>query len=196
MNPHPYQLMESALEPGETLLWTGHRHRRSIHSGQFLIRFAFFAAMAGISATILFAKLTQGVFTYGMIPLLIAAHVGVFGLCNLLIFDPRTRYGTCYGITERHALIVSGYHQPTIRTVWLGNIESLEIKPNSRGHGSVKCYAPLEPPFGKMNNKGEKRLKPLFQGVTDVYAVREVLEREVNIQRAAQCRDEGDTRRW
>jgi len=196
MNPHPCQLMESALEPGETLLWTGHRRQRSINSVRFIVRFVFFAALAGVSTIFLFSNLTQDVLHFGTFLWLIAAHVGVFGLCNLLIFDPRTRQGTCYGITERRALIVSGYHRPGIRAVWLGNIESLEIKSNRRGHGSIKCYAPQEPPFGKINNKGIIKLKPLFQGVTDVYVVHDLLEQGVNIQKASRVRSQFDPRLW
>ena len=192
MKSNPYQLMESALEPGETLLWTGHPYRRSIRSGQFLIRFAFYLALAGLSATFLYHNLTRGGFNLLTILMIIAGYAGVRGLCKLLIFDPLTRSRTCYGITERHALIVSGFRQPDIRTVRLGNIESLEINPKSHRHGSIKCYALLEPPFGKINNRGEKRPKPLFRGVTDVYAVRDVLEREIKRQKAARGGNDND----
>jgi hypothetical protein len=195
MKPNLYQLMESALEPGEVLLWTGHPYRRSRRSGQFLVRLAIYIALTGVSATFFYNLPTHGELSLLVIPMIIAGLVGIESLWKLLIFDPRTRGRTCYGITECHALIISGYRESDIRTVRLRNIDSLEIKPNRRGHGSIKCYAPLEPPFGKINKRGEKRLKPLFRGVTDVYAVHELLERQVNLQKATRVRDNEATLR-
>jgi hypothetical protein len=195
MKPNPYQLMESALVPGETLLWTGHPHRRSVRSGPFLMRFATNILLIGVSATVLYNTLTHGTFNFLTVLMIIMGIANIKSLCALLIFDPISRGRTFYGITERHALIVSGIHQPNIRAVPLRNIDSLEIKPNDRGHGSIKCYAPLEPPFGKVNKRGEKRLKPIFQGVTDVYAVRDVLERGVDTQKALRVYARSDPRR-
>ncbi len=190
MKPDPYQLIEAALEPGETLLWTGRPHRGFKFSKSLFFLIPFFLIWGGIPTSVIVGNLFSGDFSPGMVFLFVFPVVTILFFSNMFIFDVLQSKRTYYALSDRHALIVSGYRHPEIRTVWLGNIDSLEIKPNDRGHGSIKCYAPLEPPFGKINKKGEVRLKPLFRGVADVYAVRDLLEREVDTQRAARVRDD------
>jgi hypothetical protein len=190
MKPNPYQLIESALEPGETLLWTGHQHRPSMRSAKFLVKFVFLLAIFGASATVLITSIQSNEFKGGLLILLFPMFLIGLGLMKM-VNDSLTGGRTCYGVTQRHALIATVGYQPEVRSVWLGNIDSIEARLNDRGHGSIKCYAPLEPPFGKVNNKGEIRLKPLFRGVADVRTVRDLLEQEINTQRATRdCRED------
>jgi len=196
MKSDPYQLIEAALEPGERLLWTGHPHRGFKFSKSLFFLIPFFLIWGGIPTSVIVGNLFSGDFSPGMVFLFVFPVVTILFFGNMFIFDVLQSKRTYYALSDRHALIVSGYRHPEIRTVWLGNIDSLEIKPNDRGHGSIKCYAPLEPPFGKINKKGEVRLKPLFRGVADVYAVRDLLEREVDTQRALQVRDDVVNGTW
>jgi len=194
MKPNPYQLIESALEPGETLLWTGRQYSRP-QQPKASINVVFFLLFGGIPLTVVIFRTASGDFRPALIALLIFPLVSVLCICSVLIFDPRNRSGTCYAITNRHALIVSGYRQPEIRSLWLGNITMIEIQPNDIGHGSIKCYAEYSYPFGKINGKGEKKLTPLFRGVANVHSVCDLLQTEIDIQWAERDRDESDSSR-
>ena len=114
----------------------------------------------------------------------------------MLVFDTKTRSGTYYAVTDRHALIVFGNRLPEIRSIWLGSIKTIEAKPNDRGHGSIKCYADYPQIFGKINGKGAEVKWPLFRGVANVESVYDLLEREITIQRAARDPDDDGIRLW
>jgi hypothetical protein len=196
MKPNLYQLMESGLEPGETLLWTGHRHRRNLESVSSLVKMAFVLGLIGIPVTMLWVKMWSSELEFGLEILLLPVFIGGYALVDGFIVDPRTCRRTCYGITERRALIVSGCRHPEMHAVLLQNIETLEAYPNDRGHGSIKCYAEFAYPFGKINNQGVKVLTPLFRGVADVIAVFDLLERNINLQRAARVLNDDGISHW
>jgi len=188
MKTNPYQLIESALEPGETLLWTG-RQYSGPQQPKASINVVFFLLFGGIPLAAFISKFASGDLSPASIVLVLFPLVSILCICSVLIFDPKSRSGTCYAITDRHAMIVSGYRHMEIRSLWLGNITKIEVQPNDNGHGSIKCYAEYSYPFGKINNKGVEKLKPLFRGVANVQSVSDLLEREVKIQRAV--RDSG-----
>ena len=189
MKSNPYQRIEAALLPGETLLWTGHPYQGFKISKFLIFPILFFLLWGGIPTCIILSLLSKGANSPVIVCLCIFPIITVLGLFKSLVLDTLERKRTCYALSDRHVLIASEYRYPNTFTLRLEDIKTIEVHLNDRGHGSIKCFSEHAFPFDRVNKKGVEVLKPLFRGVAEVQTVFDLLDREIKRRKATEDRD-------
>ncbi len=142
MNGYAEHCVGRELMSDEQLLWVGQPGRgwRLRPADAFLIPFALvwtgFAIFWEIMALFMVAPAGR----FGLIfPLfgLPFVLVGLYMLAGRFWLDARRRAFTCYGLTDRRAIIVSGQFRRTVKSVELAGMTDLSMTEHWGGRGSI-----------------------------------------------------------
>jgi hypothetical protein len=131
------------LESGESLLWTGAPRRGLLlrPADAFLIPFSLvwcgFAIFWEASALEINGPPFFAVFG---LPFVL---VGLYLVVGRFFADARRRARTCYGLTDRRVIIVSGLLSRTTNSLLLENLPEVSVNERADGSGTVTFGRPL-----------------------------------------------------
>jgi len=174
--------VERELNSGERLLWKG-RPRGGIRlrgMDAFLIPFSLF--WTGIVFFAGIASFTQppqkGGGAPGLIFLIPFILVGLYILVGRFFADAMMRARTEYGLTNRRAIIVSGFFSRSVKSVDVRTIPEILLSEKRDGSGTITFGAT---PFGWWMQRnpwgfGSSSATPAFEMIEDVRSVYKMID--------------------
>jgi len=175
--------IERELNSGERLLWQG-RPRGGIRlrgTDGYLIPFSlvwagfvFFAAFAGVRQ-----GLNSGPGGWSaLIPLSPFIVIGLYILMGRFFVDAMLRARTEYGLTNRRAIIISGYFSTNVKSVDLRATPEILLRERRDGSGTITFGAI---PFGGWMQYnpwgfGSSSATPSFDMIEDVRSVYKIID--------------------
>jgi hypothetical protein len=173
--------IERELQRDERLLWKG-RPRGGIRfrgSDAYLIPFSLL--WGGIAISWEFAAIaapkkdaTEGFPLFG----LLFVFVGLYLIFGRFFVDARMRAGTEYGLTNRRAIIVSGFFSRTVKSIDLKSTSEITLTEKADRSGTITFGA--APAYGRMQYNpwfpGGSSAQPAFEMIEDARSVYGMIE--------------------
>jgi hypothetical protein len=175
--------IERELNSGERLLWKG-RPRGGIRLrgmdgflipfSLFWVGFIFFAASAGVRQ-----GLQNGPAGWSaLIPLSPFIVIGLYILVGRFFVDAMMRTRTEYGLSNRRAIIVSGFFSRNVKSVDLRATPEILLSERRDGSGTITFGAT---PFGWWMQRnpwgfGSSSATPVFEMIEDVRSVYKIID--------------------
>ncbi|HEV8336290.1 MAG TPA: hypothetical protein VGR67_07750 [Candidatus Polarisedimenticolia bacterium] len=175
MIDNPEQVISKELESGERLLWSGAPRRGLVIRGSdaFLIPFSLMWGGFAIfwEVSVMNSK-APGFFVLWGVPFVL---IGLYLIVGRFFADAAIRGRTCYGVTDRRAIIVAGLMSRSIKSVNLRTMTDLSLSERSGGSGTI--YFGPTPPWGAMYSGGRwsHQYPPAFELIEDAKRVYNVI---------------------
>ena len=175
------------LLPSERILWSGRPPRGLLfrRSDAFLIPFSllwggfafFWEYMAYAQGAPLYFLLFGGIFVI----------IGIFFIAGRFVFDILVREKTIYAVTEKRALILSGFIRPSLTALQLSSMSqiSLEMIDGGKGTISFSGSSPLGQIIRNPSWPGTGRYAlPMFERIDNAAEVYRLLQPHERIEAA------------
>lgn len=185
LNPSVQLQLSGCLEPGESLIWAGLPRQGIVlrASDAFLMPFSLlWGGFAIFWEAAVFRSGAPVFFMLWGIPFVL---VGLYFIVGRFFVDARVRANTCYGLTDRRAIIMSGILSRTTTSLPLRTLTDISVNERKDGSGTIHLGRPL--PFAAwyaaMPWPGMAQYQtPSFEQISDV---RRVYGQLMEVQRNA-----------
>jgi hypothetical protein len=167
------------LEPNEDLLWSGQPKSGIVFQSAdvFLIPFSILWCGFAIFWEVgVLSSPAPTFFRLWGIPFVI---VGLYLVFGRFITDACRRANTCYGVTPKRILILSGIVTRSVKTIQIQSLDEMELKEHRDGTGTISFGRSTSPMgfFADSSWPGMGHyLPPSFERIVDAREIRRLIE--------------------
>lgn len=166
------------LDPAERLLWSGQPRQGLWVRGSDALMIPFSLMWGGFAffwETMVILGGAPWFFTLWGVPFVL---VGVYIIAGRFFWDAKRRSATCYGVTDRRIVILSGVWSPQVRSVNLRTLGEVSVAERRDGSGNVTFGAapPMMAWFAGSGWPGmNASMQPTLEGVPRVREVHTII---------------------
>jgi hypothetical protein len=130
-------LLSQELSAGEHIVWQGAPKKGLMLKASDIIAIPFSLMWGGFAffwEYMAFSKNAPIFFKLWGMPFVL---IGIYMIIGRFFFDAKRRSGTIYGLTNKRAIIISGFFGKQTTSINLKNIPELQVSKNADGSGTI-----------------------------------------------------------
>ncbi len=131
------RIIQSELEPRESLLWAGQPQQGARLRGSDIFLVPFSLMWGGFAIFWEYSVIEQGApffFTLFGVPFVL---IGIYLIFGRFYVDSKQRHKTFYGISNERVIIVSGLFRKNVKSLNIRTLTDVSLSESSNGRGSI-----------------------------------------------------------